>query len=402
MNIQNSRKPISGPLLGLKILDFTRLLPGPLATMLMADMGAEVIKIEAPKFKDYTRDFPPFQGGESSGYLAFNRSKRSLCIDYTAEEGREIILNMAKEADILIEQFRPGVMAKMGLGYEDLKKVNPKLIYVSITGYGQTGPYSQLAGHDLNYITYAGVLAGNQNSAPQLPLVQMADIAGGSYMAVIACLSGVMARERTNEGQWIDVSMLDGVMPLVVNGMATHWAMQTNVARDNWFLSGGLVNYGIYPTKDKRYIALGTLEAKFWTKFCDVIQKPDWKPRMLPRNETETRLFKQELTELFQSQEAEYWCKIGEEHDILINLVYDLPEVAQDPHILAREMIVEMQHPKAGTIKGIGIPIKFSGTKAQISWSPPLLGEDTLSILQEAGVSEQAIQELKDKGLIKG
>jgi crotonobetainyl-CoA:carnitine CoA-transferase CaiB-like acyl-CoA transferase len=399
---QKSRKPTSGALLGLKIIDFTRLLPGPLATMLLADMGAEVIKVESPTFKDYARDFPPFLGGESAAYLAFNRSKRSLCIDYTAEEGKKTILDLVKTADIFIEQFRPGVMAKMGLGYEDLKKINPRLIYVSITGYGQSGPYAQLAGHDLNYITYAGVLAGNQLSAPQMPNIQIADIAGGSYMAVIACLSAIYARERTGTGQWVDVAMLDCVMPLTVNAAAMYWATGENAPKDLGYLSGGLVNYGIYPCQDRRYIALGTLEVKFWEQFCDAVDKPEWKGRVLAKNQEELAHFKQELTALFQTQPSTYWIEIGLKHDLLLNLVYDLPEVEQDAHIQAREMIVAMTHPTAGKIKSIGVPLKFSGTPAKPQWYPPLLGEDTLAILQEAGVSEQTIQELKQKGLLKG
>ncbi len=396
-----SRKPQSGPLLGLKILDFTRLLPGPLATMLMADMGAEVIKIEAPKFYDYARDFPPHKGGESAGYLAFNRSKRSLSIDYAAPEGKAILLDMVKGADIVMEQFRPGVMAKMGLGYEDLKKINPKIIYVSITGYGQTGPYAQLAGHDLNYITLAGLLSGNLHEAPQMPLVQMADIAGGSYMAVIACLSAVFARQQTGQGQFVDVAMMDGVMPLTVNAKAMQWATGQNVQREESFLSGGLVNYGIYPTKDNRYVALGTLEAKFWEKFCEVVNRPEWKNRIIAPNKEALEQYKQELTELFKSQDGQYWANLGLKHDLLLNLVYEQDDIDQDPQVMAREMVVELEHPTAGKVKSIGVPLKFSATKAKPAWAPPLLGEDSLAILKEAGVSEAAIQELAQKGILK-
>ncbi len=396
-----SRKPQSGPLQGLKVLDFTRLLPGPLATMMLADMGAEVIKIESPSFYDYTRDMPPHQGGESVGYLAFNRSKRSLCIDYASEKGRQIVLDMIQEIDILIEQFRPGVMAKMGLSYEDLKKVNPRLIYVSITGYGHTGPYAHLAGHDLNYITLAGILSGNQNEAPQAPLVQMADIAGGSYMSMVACLSAVYAREQTGEGQFIDVAMMDGVMPLAVNAMAVHWAMEKNVPRDEAMLSGGLINYGIYPTQDGRYVALGTLEPKFWHRFCDAVEKPEWKNRMMAPNPKAFAQYKQELSALFQTQTAAYWHQFGLENDLLLNIINEQSEVEKDPQVQAREMIVKQQHPTAGEVKSVAMPLKFSATKAQAHWPPPLLGEDSVAILQEAGISEETMQELIEKGILK-
>ena len=396
-----TRKPESGPLKGLKVLDFTRLLPGPLATMLMADMGAEVIKIEAPEYYDYTRNFPPQIGGESAAYLAFNRSKRSLSLDYSSQEGKAIILGMLEDVDILIEQFRPGVMQKMGLAYEDVKEINPKLIYVSVTGYGHTGPYANLAGHDLNYITFAGLLSGNQYTDPQLPLVQMADIAGGSYMAVIACLSAVYARNNTGKGQFVDVSMLDGVMPLNVNAAALNWATGKPVQRDESFLSGGLVNYNIYRCKGNRFVALGTLEDKFWVKFCEVIGKPEWKNRILAKNREELNSYKKDLEELFMTRELNYWVDLGFKHDLLLNAVYEMDEVEKDPHIIAREMIVEQEHPTAGKIKSIGIPLKFSDTKAKISWPPPLLGEDSLAIMQEAGVSKETIKELISKGLLK-
>ncbi len=397
-----ARTPQNGPLKGLRVLDLTRLLPGPLGTMLMADMGAEVIKIEAPEFLDYTRDFPPFINGEPAGYLAFNRSKKSLALDYSKPEGREVLLELVKTADIFIEQFRPGVMQKMGLGYEDVKAINPKIIYVSVTGYGQTGPYAQLAGHDLNYISYAGILSGNQHVAPQMPNVQIADIAGGSYMAVIACLSAIYAREKTGIGQYVDVAMMDGVMPLAINSFSWFFATQKPEPRDEGYLSGGLLNYGIYPVKEGKYIALGTLEAKFWNKFCEVIQKPDWKNRMLPSGKENLALYKEELTAVFMTENQKYWTDMGLEHDLLINPIYEIDEIEQNPQVQARQMIIEMEHPTAGKIKSLGVPLKFSETKASPAWTPPVLGEDTLSILKEAGISDDKIQELAKNKIIQG
>lgn len=398
--IQN-RKPQSGPLQGLKVLDLTRLLPGPLATMLMAGMGAEVIKIEAPNFYDYARDTPFRIGEESAFYLAYNHSKKSLALDYSSPEGKEVMYKLVKQADLLMEQFRPGVMAKMGLDYETLKKINPRLIYVSITGYGQTGPYAHLAGHDLNYITLAGVLSGNQFEAPQNPLVQMADIAGGSYMAVIGALSAIYARQQSGKGQFVDIAMMDGVMPLAINAQAFYWATQSLKPREEQFLSGGSVNYGIYPCKDGRYIALGTLEAKFWEKFCDLTGKPEWKGRMLTKDREELIKYKNELSELFMSQTLEYWVDFGLKNDLLINAVNELNEVETDPQVQAREMILEMDHPKAGKIKMMGNPVKFSDTPSKHSWTAPLLGEDSFAVLIEAGLTEENISELIRKGFLK-
>ncbi|MEO1654986.1 MAG: CaiB/BaiF CoA-transferase family protein, partial [Bacteroidota bacterium] len=395
------RAPASGTLKGIKIIDFSRLLPGPLATLLLAEMGAEVIKVESPSFYDYTRDMPPMQNGESMAYLALNRSKRSLCLDYTQEEGKALVIELLREADILVEQFRPGVMQKMGLDYKTLQKINPRLIYVSITGYGQTGPYAHLAGHDLNYITLAGVLAGNQNEAPQMPLIQMADIAGGSYMAMIAILAALHSREKTGEGQFVDVSMMDGVFPLTINALLNEWAIGKPSSREEKMLSGALLNYNIYPTKDGRYIALGTLEPKFWNRFCTAVQKPNWKSRMFEQDAEKIAHYKSDLETLFKSQDADYWHKFGMEQDLLINVIREVSELEDDPQVKSRSLIQEMEHSKAGKVKSIGQPLKFSKTPAQAFWPAPLLGEDSLALMQEMGVSQTRIQEMIVKGILK-
>ena len=399
---QNSRKPQSGPLVGLRILDFTRLLPGPMATMMLGDMGAEIIKVEAPEFYDYTRDMPPHKGGESIAYLSYGRSKRSLCIDYQSDEGKQVIFDLIKTADILIEQFRPGVMKKMGLDYEAVKAINDQIIYVSITGYGQDGPYASLAGHDLNYITMAGLLSGSTQEEPHIPLVQIADIAGGSYMSMIACLSALHARSQTGKGQFVDVSMMDCAMPLAANPFSWFWMNQKTVHRKEFPLAGGFLNYNIYPTKDGRYIALGTLESKFWNRFCDAIEKPDWKNRMFSTNPEELEAFKAELTALFQTQTGAYWHEWGIKNDLLINLIYNQEEAENDPQIKARQMIVEQEHPTAGKIKSIATPLKFSETPAQAQWVAPSMGEDSKAILEELGITQEQLDVLIQKGIVKG
>ncbi len=394
------RKPEKGALLGLKIIDFTRLLPGPLATMLMGDLGAEIIKVELPKSPDYARNFPPHKGGESLAFLNYNHSKQSLAIDYMQEEGKAILLDIIKTADIFIEQFRPNYLSKIGLGYEDLKKINPSLIYVSLTGYGQTGKYKDLAGHDLNYIGFAGGLSGNQLSAPQMPNVQMADIAGGSYMAVIACLSALYARTRTGEGQWIDVAMLDGAMPLAINALAWNWIVGKPENRDTSFLSGGMINYNIYSCKDKKYIALGALEFKFWQKFCQIIQKNEWLNRMIAPNKEQFDVWKNDLSALFETENSDFWIELGTKNDVPITPIYEVNELDNDEHIQERKMIVEVEHQTAGKIKNIGIPLKFSGTPSEVFRASPLLGQDNEEILRELGISESAIAELKNKKII--
>lgn len=377
------RKPTTGPLLGLRILDLTRLLPGPLGTMLMADMGAEVIKIENPNAPDYVRAFPPYVNGESANYMAYNRSKRSVLLNYQTPEGRDQFLDVVKTADVVVEQFRPGHLDRLGIGYAAARAVNRRIIYVSVTGYGQTGPYAHLAGHDLNYIALAGVLNLTGNSpdgVPTVPGVQLADIAGGSYMSVVATLSALYARERTGEGQHVDVSMTDAVMPLLSVAYAGHAGGQTS-ERGTMPLSGGLPNYGVYRCCDGHYVALGTLEPKFWQKFCTLIGKPDWVDFLLPTSPSPLADVKAQIQTVFLQKNRTEWTRFGLEHDILITPVNTLDDLETDPHLTARQMIVTQNHPVAGPFRSVGVPLKFSATPAQPAWPAPSLGEDTDDVL---------------------
>ncbi|WP_394995468.1 CaiB/BaiF CoA transferase family protein [Emticicia sp.] len=385
-----NRKPTQGPLQGIRILDLTRLLPGPLGTMLMADMGAEVIKIENPKQPDYVRNFPPYKNGVSMNYLAFNRSKLSVSLDFTSEEGRRNFMELVKTADVVVEQFRPKFLDKFGISYEDAKKINDKIIYVSITGYGQTGPYAHLAGHDLNYTALAGVLGvTGKSDEPIVAGVQLADIAGGSYMCVIATLSAIYARSQTGKGQQVDVSMTDAVMPLLAtiyqptdpSDSPNNKLLSWQNSRGNFALSGGLSNYGIYKTSDQKFIALGTLEPKFWQKFCLLVGKPDWIAFIIPENKENTSEYKSQISELIASQSRTYWVGFGIKNDVLITAINELDELHNDPHLQAREMILEEEHQIAGKFKSIGVPLKFSETPAKPSWTAPDLGEDTEDIL---------------------
>jgi crotonobetainyl-CoA:carnitine CoA-transferase CaiB-like acyl-CoA transferase len=353
--------------------------------MMMADMGAEVIKIEDPNNPDYVRAFPPYINGESANYLAFNRSKLSLWLDYHTPEGQATFFELVKTADVVVEQFRPGFLDKIGIGYEAAKAANSQIIYVSVTGYGQTGPYSKLAGHDLNYTAYAGVLGmtGEADGAPTMTGVQLADVAGGSYMSVIATLSALHARHRTGVGQHVDVAMTDGVMPLLSAVYAQYAGGAANSERGKAPLSGGMANYGVYQCQDQKYIALGTLEPKFWAKFCTVVSRPEWLAYILPKNQEELKEFKSQISGLFISQPSIYWINIGIENDLLISPVYDLADLENDPHLQARQMIVTQEHTQAGAFKSIGVPIKFSETPANPSWPAPAMGEDTEAILSE-------------------
>jgi len=390
--VSEARKPRAGPLVGTRILDFTRLLPGPLATMLLAEMGAEVIKIEDPSSPDPMRTYPPFTGSESALYLAVNRSKRSMAVNYKDKAGREIILDLAKGADIVIEQFRPGHLDKIGLGYSEFSRINPKIVFVSLTGYGQTGAYSAKAGHDINYIGCTGLLDSTGNDmGPVVPGGLVADVAG-SYAAVVSCLAALRDRDKTGKGQSIDVAMLDAALPYMIIPFAEHFAAGPSPARGRKPLSGGLPCYGVYECADKKYVALGALEAKFWQRFCEAIASPDLVPLQYSFNDAEK--VKKEVAAVFKTRTRDEWMAIMANEDFCLSPVLELSEVEHNPHFRDRGMFIEQSHPVYGISKGIGLPIKFSGTAAASSWAAPCLGEDTLSLLRELGYDQNKIDRL--------
>lgn len=391
------RKPASGPLMGIKVLDFTRLLPGPMATMMMADMGAEVIKIEDPDAPDYIRDFPPFINDTAAYYLAVNRSKRSLAVNYNTPKGKELIYELAKTADVVMEQFRPGVMKSLGLEYETLKAINPKLIYVSVTGYGQTGPYSSQAGHDLNYIAYSGLLGVTGNDhGPVIPGGQIADIAGGSYMALNACMAALLSRGNTGQGQHVDVAMLDATMPLSTFAFTEYVATGKASPASGHQLSGKLANYNTYLCADGRYVALGALEPKFWRSFCKAVNKPEWQDSILEEGEA-LQTLKKEVALLFLKEPSAYWLALSDKYDFCLSPILKQEELAENPQIQARNMIVRSE----GGMQHIGVPLKFSGTPADIHWQAPMLGADTVGILKEAGYTEDQIKSLLQEHIVK-
>jgi crotonobetainyl-CoA:carnitine CoA-transferase CaiB-like acyl-CoA transferase len=347
------------PLSNLRVLDLTRLLPGPLGTMLLADWGADVLKIEHPDQPDPVRVFPPYVHGESAHYLSFNRNKTLRRLDYTSEAGRADFLDLVKTADVVVEQFRPGYLDKIGLGYEAARAVNEGIIYVSVTGYGQTGPYAHRAGHDVNYLGLAGVLGltGQPGGPPEVPGVQLADIAGGSYLTVIAVLAALYARQQTGQGQHVDVAMTDGVMPLLAVPFAEWAATGRTPKRGEMPLSGGLVNYDVLACADGGYVALGTLEPKFWQRFCEQVGRADWLAFLFPKNKEELQRGKAEVAALFATRTRAEWTTFGQQHDLPITPILDMDELQQDPHVRAREMVVEVDG-----LKQLAAPLKFSAS----------------------------------------
>ncbi len=371
-----SRKPQQGPLQGIKVLDLSRLLPGPLATQMMADLGAEVIKIEDTKAPDYNRFFPPMKGSQSLNYISVNRSKLSITLDLKSEEGLKQFFTLVKTADIVVDSFRPGVLKKMGIDYDAAKLHNEKIIYVAITGYGYTGDYQNKAGHDMNYLGYSGILGltGTKDEVV-IPACQTADIAGGSYPTVVACLAALWARERTGKGQFVDVAMTDCVMPLLSMQFGEVLNTNTKLKRGEPMLSGGMANYNVYKCKDEKWLALGSLEPKFWQGVCAMLGKPDWIPRMMPMPEMVEAL-KKDLQAIFITKTRDEWIKDAEAFDICLTPILEIDEVQHDKHLQQREMFFEVEHSDYGKVLGINQPFKFSETPAKPSWAAPLMGED--------------------------
>ncbi len=390
---------LSGPLKNIKILDFTRLLPGPLATMFLAQQGADVIKIEAPDNPDYIRYFQPQVNGASAFYFALNSNKRSLCINYLSEEGNAVIHQLVKEADVLIEQYRPGVMAKFKLDYETLKTINSRLIYVSITGYGNNSSLANDAGHDLNYIAHCG-LPYISGSTPALLGFQAADIAGGAYMAMNAITTALYEREKTGKGNFVNVAMTDCVLPLMALPLAMQQFKSEHVNASNFELAGSIANYNIYECADGKFVALGALEPKFWIGFCDAVNKPEWKGKVFADEET-TRALKQEVALLFKSKPRNEWIAFLQHTDCCITPVNDLKEVLNDEYLNEQKLFIENQHPAMGNFKTLRHPLKFESTNFAQNRIAPELGEDTTAILKQSGYNDDEIKQLHEKGIIK-
>lgn len=340
------------PLKGYRILDFTKNLPGPLATRWMAEQGAEVIKIESPTSPDPTRFYPPMKDDMAVFYSTFNTGKKSLSVDFKAENGLEQILKLVETADVIVEGFRPGVMAKFGLGYEQLKSRNPKIVLVSITGYGQECEMSAVPGHDINYLAYSGMLDGlrDSNGDSVIPGSQIADVAGGSMAALNATTAALLHRERTGEGQHVDVSMTHSVSAL----QSLRIAEEAATGKNESFLSGRLASYNLYKCTDGKHVALGALEPKFWQKFCELVEKPEWIDRLFEEE------LKTEVQALIGSQPRLFWTEKLENAGVCFSPVLTVLEA--------------MNHPLFSN----GFPSKMG--KADLSKAPEL-GADNEEIL---------------------
>jgi len=386
---------------GLKVLDASRLLPAALCTQMLADLGAEVIKVEEPGRGDYQRAFPPMGRADSGTFLLCNRNKKSITLNLKSARGKEIFRQMAADSDIVVEGFRPGVMNRLGLGYEQLQADNPRLIYCALSGFGQEGPYKSVAGHDLNYMGIAGALPlfAKDAGEPLVPGLLVADIGGGSLMAIYGILAAVIARQGTGEGQMVDVSMLDGAMSFLTYHAAEPLFAKFEPRGGEYRNAGGAPCYNIYLCQDGNYVTLGALESHFWHRFCDLAGCPEFKDDPFPDGEARGKQF-EILRAIFGSRSRAEWVELFALHDIPGGPVNSMREAFDDPQVRAREMLLHVDHPVEGRIPQLGFPVKFSKTPARIDLPPPTLGQHTKEILESLGLTEAEIAELKVAGAI--
>ena len=386
-----------GLLKELKLLDLSRLLPGPYCSLLLADLGMDVLKVEDPDQGDYMRTIGPIPKRDSAYFLGLNRNKKSMKLDLKVREGKEIFYRLIQSYDIVLESFRPGVMDRLGIGYQDLKKRNPRVILCSISGYGQDGPYRDRSGHDANYIGLGGVLGitGSKNGDPVLPGVQIADIGGGGMMAAIAILAAAVHREKTGDGQFLDISMMDGVVSWLSVHAGEYFMGGKLPERGNMHLSGRYPCYHVYATKDGRFMSLGALEPKFWKNFCDTIGRGNLIYKQFIEGEERLRLI-EEIQNLFETKTQREWIEFFKDVDACCEPVLTFEEVFQDPQVLHRKMVMEYEHPVEGKIRQLGNPIKSSQFPFEIRTPSPAWGEHTMEVLKTLGYSEEEIKHFKE------
>lgn len=390
----------NGPLKGLRVLDFSTLLPGPYATMLLADMGAEVLRIESPSRPDMLRGLPPMIGVESpvsAAHATINRNKQSLALNLKNPKAGEIIRRLLTEYDVVLEQFRPGVMDKLGLGYQTLKETRPDLIYCSITGYGQTGPLKDRAGHDINYLALSGLASysGRKHSGPGPSGTQIADIAGGSHHAAMGILAAAYQRQQTGEGSHIDISMTDCAFAL--NGISGANALAGGIEPqlESELLNGGSY-YDYYRTADGRYLSVGSLEPQFAQQFFETLGHPEWLERVLQPDEQGS--LKRDIANAIDTDTLDEWVTRFANCDACVEPVLTFGEAAQSALMLERYMLCESSSANGEPIPQINSPLQFNGRKPVSPIAGAALGQDSRQILHGLGYSAAEIDELCSDG----
>jgi crotonobetainyl-CoA:carnitine CoA-transferase CaiB-like acyl-CoA transferase len=388
-------------LTGLKVLDLSRLLPGGFCSLLLADFGADVLKVEDTGMGDYIRWSPPYHEGahdsaKSALFLSLNRGKRSIRINLKQEAGREVLLRLVREHDVLLESFRPGVMERLGVGYERLREENPGLVYCAITGYGQDGPYTARSGHDMNYLGLNGLLGltGEADGPPVQAGGQIADLGGGALMAAFGILAALRERERSGEGQLVDVSMFDGSLAWLAMIAARYLAEREPPRRGSLELSGGLICYRPYACRDG-WVTLGALEPKFWQAWCRGVGREDLIENQFDAPGSDAHA---EVERVFAQRTRDEWHAFAEKHDCCLEPVLGLDEALESELVRAREMVVRIEQPGTEGVDLLGVPVKLSRTPGAPAGPGPVLGEHTREVLGTLGYSAAEIDALLESG----
>ncbi|MBA2793045.1 MAG: CoA transferase [Thermoleophilaceae bacterium] len=396
----------AGALSGVKVLDLSRLLPGGFASLLLADFGADVLKVEDTGMGDYVRWAPPYhEGAEKSAasalFLSLNRGKRSIRVNLKHERGREVLLKLVKEYDVVLESFRPGVMDRLGVGYDRLREENPGLVYCAITGYGQDGPYRGRSGHDMNYLGLVGLLGltGDADGPPVQAAGQIADLGGGALMAAFGILAALRERDSSGQGQMVDISMADGALSWLAMVAARHFADGTVPKRGGLELAGAYVCYRPYPCKDG-WVTLGALEPKFWQAWCNGVGREDLMEHQFDGPESPTR---SEVEAIFERRTRDEWQSFASEHDCCLEPILELDEALDSELVRAREMVVELDQPGADApVRVLGSPVKMGRTPADPRRAGPGLGEHTAEVLGALGYSADEVAALEQAGAVAG
>ncbi|UCE59867.1 MAG: CoA transferase [Phycisphaerales bacterium] len=393
------------PLSGIRILDLSRILAGPYCTMLLGDLGAEVIKVERPGVGDDTRTWgPPFSGGESAYYICCNRNKRSITIDLKSERGVELVKEFAKTSDVLVENFTPGLMADFGLDYDRLHHINPRLVYCSITAYGQDGPYRDRPGYDMVLSAVGGLMyiTGPKGGEPCKVGVAITDVLTGVY-ASGAIMAALIHRGRSGKGQYIDCSLLDCQASALAN-IASNYLVAGQEAKRWGTAHESIIPYQVFPAKD-RPIAIAVANQKLWVAFCKVVGKEEWiaEPRFEsnPKRVENREAILPLVAKVISQKTCDEWMKLFVEAAIPAGPVNNMQSLFNDPQILHRGMVAEVPHPTIGMLRVGGVPVKYSDTPASIRRHPPVLGEHTDEILGEVlGYSTDKIEALRQQGVV--
>jgi crotonobetainyl-CoA:carnitine CoA-transferase CaiB-like acyl-CoA transferase len=377
---------------GVRILDLSRLLPGPYCTRLLADLGAEVIKVEEPGRGDYIRSLAPFENGVSIAFELLNHGKKSIALNLETEQGQEILQKLAAEADVLLESYRPGTAKKLGCDFESIRRVNGRIVYCSLTAFGQTGPYKDLPGHDINCLALSGFLSLNGKDEPVVPALQVGDLAGG-MLAALTIMTALFARQKRNEAQYIDVSMLDALLSWLILPLALH--MEENES----MLAGELPFYRLYRTLDSRSLAVGAIEPQFWEQLCKLINRPDLTPDQHSSGPRRKEVVDAVQTALVTKTSHE-WFRIMREHELPCTPLLTLDEVPKDPHIRERHMLLAKDQ-TGSRLTYVSSPCRIAGLDEINLIASPELGQHSEELLKEIGYSQSEIQHLVETGILQ-